>query len=159
MTGDKVCVTLTDTYGGRLSASTKLSAAVKILSVLARIYPESASSLEISKETGINASKIRKILSMLSQSQIVESSMGHKGGFVLKKKTADIHLQEIYCSIEDRQAFYLDVVKTNGDKNQNELRFSSFFEGLFADIQLEIENKMKQIRLDTVMDFVLNKKK
>ncbi len=159
MTAGTLYVTLTDTYGGRLSASTKFSAAVKILSVLARIFPESTSSLEISKETGINASKIRKILSMLSHNNIVISSMGNKGGFILKKKVEEINLQEIYCSIEDRQAFHLDVVKTIGDKNQDELRFSSFFESLFTDIQMEIENKMMQIRLNTVMDFVINKKK
>ena len=87
-----------------MSASTKLSTAVKAICYLADSYPNPRSSSEISEYTGINASKLRKILSMLVKNNIVESTYGPTGGFLIKKKPTDLDLQEIYCAIEDRKA-------------------------------------------------------
>ena len=140
-----------------MSASTKLSAAVKALTFLAKEYPSAKNSLEISDHTGLNASKLRKILSMLVKNGIVESAYGTSGGFRLKKKPAQIHLQEIYCAIEDRKAFHLDVSKTNGKSSSEVSKLNVYFLDLFSTIQVDIEGRMKKISLQSVIDKI-NKK-
>ena len=140
-----------------MSASTKLSTAVKALSYLASVSPEPKNSSDISVSTGINASKLRKLLSFLVKSGIVESEKGTNGGFTLKKKPKDIHLQEIYCAIEDRKAFHLDVNKSKGRELNKNQKMNNFFVDLFADIQVNIENEMKNITLKSIIDKINSK--
>lgn len=134
-----------------MSASAKLSTAVKALCYLSSVHPESKTSTEIAEHIGANASKLRKILSYLVKSNIVKSTQGTSGGFSLNKKVREINLQEIYCSVEERKAFHLDFSdkKNGGSVNINRLNF--FFLDLFADIQVDIEDKMKAITLDKVI--------
>lgn len=135
-----------------MSASTKLSTAVKAIYYLAVSHPDPRSSAEISGYTGVNASKLRKILSMLVKTDILESTHGTSGGFVLKKMPAELHLQEIYCAIEDRKAFYLDVNKQGeGSLNDTE-KINNFFLDLFSDVQVEIENMMREINIKYIID-------
>ncbi len=134
-----------------MSASTKLSSSVKALCFLAETYPIPRSSKEIADHTGINASKLRQLLSMLSKSNIVQSEQGTKGGFLLFKDPKKINLQEIYCSIEDRKAFHLDVVDHNGnDKKLHD--YTTYFLNLFAEVQIDIETKMMNISVDSIMN-------
>ncbi len=135
-----------------MSASTKLSTAVKALSYLAAVFPEPKNSSDISNHTGINASKLRKILSFLVKSEIVESAKGTNGGFTLKKDPDKINLQEIYCAIEDRKAFHLDVNTGTSGESKNNQKFNIFFLDLFADIQVTIENEMKNITLKSIIN-------
>jgi Rrf2 family protein len=134
-----------------MSASTKLSTSVKALCVLARSETPKTSS-EIAQIIGINASKLRKLLSMLGKSGIVKSDSGMKGGFTLSKKTDEIHLQEIYCAIEDRKAFHLNVNKEKSSKKSISEQVNSIFLDLFVEIQIDIENKMKNITLKSLLD-------
>ena len=141
-----------------MSASTKLSSAVKALCYLSKVFPEPKSSSEIANYTGINASKLRKILSMMVKSNIVQSVSGSTGGFILKKEPDQLHLQEIYCSIEDRKAFYLDVHKNH--KSDNDItKLNDFFLNLFADIQVDIEEKMRKIYLKSIIEGISLKQK
>lgn len=140
-----------------MSASTKLSAAVKALAFLAKDHPLPKNSVEISDFTGLNASKLRKLLSMLVKNGIVESAYGTSGGFKLKRKPSEIHLQEIYCAIEDRKAFHLDVTKTNGKANSEASKLNIYFLDLFSTIQVDIEDRMKKISLQSVIEQI-NKK-
>ncbi len=140
-----------------MSASTKLSTAVKALTFLAKDHPRPKNSVEISDFTGLNASKLRKLLSMLVKYGIVESAYGTAGGFKLKRKPSEIHLQEIYCAIEDRKAFHLDVTKTNGKTSSESLKLNVYFLDLFSTIQIDIEDRMKRISLQSVIEQI-NKK-
>lgn len=135
-----------------MSASTKLSTAVKALCFLAEDENSAKTSTEISKKIGVNASKLRMLLSMLANSSIVNSEKGSKGGFVLNKDPKDIHLQEIYCSIEDRKAFHLDVQKFEGHHLSIPVQINNYFLDLFAEIQVDIENKMTKITLQSIID-------
>lgn len=135
-----------------MSASTKLSTAVKALTYLALVDPQPKNSTEISEVTGINASKLRKILSYLVKSGIVESEKGTTGGFTLKKQPKQIHLQEIYCAVEDRKAFHLDVNRAKGKALNKNQKLNNFFLDLFADLQIKIENEMKMITLKSIID-------
>ncbi len=139
-----------------MSASTKLSTAVKAICYLSKSYPTAKSSTEISKNIGINSSKLRKILSMLVKNGMVFSSQGISGGFKLSKDPSIIHLQEIYCAIEDRKAFHLDVQKEDVKKNSLSGNLNKYFLELFADIQVDIEEKMKNITINSIMNKINN---
>ncbi|RPI62610.1 MAG: transcriptional regulator [Ignavibacteriales bacterium] len=134
-----------------MSASTKLSTSVKALCFLA-LDEKPKNSTEIAATIGINASKLRKLLSMLGKSGIVKSDSGMLGGFSLSKKPEEIHLQEIYCAIEDRKAFYLNVNDDNLEENGRSEKINHFFLDLFSEIQVEIENKMTDITLKSIID-------
>lgn len=134
-----------------MSASTKLSSSVKALCFLAESNPIPKTSKEIAENTGINASKLRKLLSLLSKSKIVESNQGTKGGFQLLKSPKDINLQEIYCSIEDRKAFHLEVQDMFG---KDVYDYLGYFNNLFSSIQVDIENKMTKISLLYIMNYL-----
>ena len=142
-----------------MSASTKLSTAVKAICFLSRNYPEPKSSPEIAENIGINPSKLRKILSMLVKNDIVNSTHGINGGFTLSKDSSELHLQDIYCAIEDRKAFYLDVRKEDIKKNSVPAQLNSYFLELFSDIQVEIEEKMKNITIKSILENINNKQK
>lgn len=135
-----------------MSASTKLSLAVKALCFLAQSYPVPVSSSRIAEMTGGNASKLRRLLAMLAMENIVESTRGASGGFLLARDPADFHLQEIYCAIEDRKAFHIDVHRTDGEEECFTARFDDFFLGLFAEVQVEIEDKMKKITMADILE-------
>ncbi len=135
-----------------MSASTKLSTSVKALCYLEHASPNPVSSFEIANAIGINSSKLRRILSMLSKFGIVESNSGTAGGFKLKKSPVEIHLQEIYCAIEDRKAFHLDVRKESIKKNSLPEKLNTYFLDLFAEVQIDIEDKMKMITLQSIIN-------
>ncbi len=139
-----------------MSASTKLSTAVKAICYLTDSHPHPKSSAQISSYIGVNASKLRKILSMLVKNNIVESAYGMSGGFVLKKDPSTLHLQEVYCAIEDRKAFYLDVKKDLTNQNSDQKNLNNYFLNLFSDIQVDIENKMKKITVDSIIKNINN---
>ena len=144
-------VTVTVTIKIIMSASTKLSTAVKAICYLKDSYPEPKNSTEISSYTGVNASKLRKILSMLVKNNIVESKYGMSGGFVLKRNPSTLHLQEVYCAIEDRKAFHLDVKKDLRNQNNDQKKLNNYFLNLYNDIQIDIENKMKEITINSII--------
>jgi len=139
-----------------MSASTKLSTSVKALCYLKEVHPKPVSSSEIAESIGINSSKLRRILSLLVKNGIVESNSGTKGGFKLKKLPAQIHLQEIYCAIEDRKAFHLDVRKDSIKKNSLPEKLNFYFLDLFAEVQVDIEDKMKKITLQSIINKINN---
>lgn len=135
-----------------MSASTKLSTAVKALCYLASVAPEAKTSSEIADQIGVNASKLRKILSYLVKSKIVVSTQGITGGFTLNKSPEQIHLQEIYCSVEERKAFHMDFTGINGKTVSQTKKLNNLFLQLFADIQVDIEDRMKLITLKSVIE-------
>ncbi len=137
-----------------MSASTKLSASVKALCYLAQAQEQSGTSNEIAYHTGVNASKLRKLLSMLAKNGIVTSALGTRGGFALNRPPEQIHLQEIYCAIEDRKAFHLNVPNSPNEEKVQNAKINQYFLNLFAEIQVEIENKMRGITLQSIIDDV-----
>ncbi|MGC9513747.1 RrF2 family transcriptional regulator [Fidelibacter multiformis] len=136
-----------------MSASLKLSTAVKAVHCLARAYPEPLSSAEISGMTGINASQLRLILSMLAKAGIIQSMQGAGGGFILNMTPDQINLQQLYCAIETRKAFHL-AVSGNHEQIPLNKKINTYFLDLFEDIQRDIESKMETISLADVIDKV-----
>ncbi|MBN1302757.1 MAG: Rrf2 family transcriptional regulator [Melioribacteraceae bacterium] len=135
-----------------MSASKKLSTSVKAICYLAESYPSPRNSKEIADSIGGNASKIRQLLSMLARNGIVKSTQGTKGGFILIKDPQLIHLQEVYCSVEDRKAFHLDVNHSHGESADRTTLFNDYFLDLFAEVQVDIEDKMRLISIARIMN-------
>lgn len=135
-----------------MSASTKLSSSVKALCYLAESYPSPKTSKEISEVIGVNASKLRQLLSLMSKENLVKSTQGISGGFLIDKNPTLIHLQEVYCAVETKKAFHLDVSRINGDSRDRTAQFNNYFLDLFADVQVDIENKMRNISLKSIME-------
>lgn len=135
-----------------MSASKKLSTSIKAICYLAESYPDPKTSKDIADRIGGNASKIRQLLSMLCKNKIVISTQGIKGGFLLCKDPDHIDMQEVYCSVEDRKAFHLDVNHSHGESVDLTTRFNDYFLDLFADVQVEIEDKMRKISILKIMD-------
>lgn len=133
-----------------MAASTKLATSVRAVCYLAQTHPEPQSSRAISEAVGVNASKLRQLLSMLVRSRIVTSTQGKAGGFLLEKAPDAIHLQEIYCAVEDRKAFHLDARHRDGAGDLS-AAFCNYFLDLFAEIQVDIEDKMRGISVAAVM--------
>lgn len=136
-----------------MSASKKLSLAVKALYVLDRYEGKPLSSNQIAAELGVNSSKLRRLLSMLVKSHLIESRQGTSGGFVLKRKPEEIDLQEVYCSVEEKKAFYLDVHDHLGIGSSS-AKMNDYFLDLFSDVQVVIEDRMREISLRDVIEKV-----
>jgi len=136
-----------------MPASTKLYTAVKALCYLARDTEQSFNSSEISVAIGVNASKLRKLLALLAKNKIVRSEKGSNGGFRLIRRPQFIHLQEIYCAIEDQKAFHLNVRRMEDRNRHNRLSVAvnDYLLNLFAEIQVEIEDKMSKIFLADII--------
>lgn len=138
-----------------MSASKKLSLAVKALHLLNSRPNEPLSSLQISEKLNVNPSKLRRILSMLVKTGLIGSTKGVNGGFILKKPAERIHLQEIYCSVEEKKAFYLDFHNNDsGDTSSDKM--NHFFLNLFAEVQVVIEDYMRKISIKDITDKVKN---
>ncbi len=134
-----------------MSASTKLTCAVQALCFLARSGSGPQSSEDISRATGIHATRIRGILSMLAKQSIVHATRGLSGGFSLTRPPEKIHLQEVYCAVETRKAFHLDISKSDADISS---AVNDYFFRLFADIQIDIEGRMRGISIAHVLSFI-----
>lgn len=91
---------------------------------------------------------------MLAKQGIVKSTKGNTGGFLLNKGASETDLQEVYCTIEDRKAFHLNVTKTSGKCADETNRVNNYFLDLFAQIQVDIEDKMKKISILDVYNTV-----
>ncbi|MDT8325611.1 MAG: Rrf2 family transcriptional regulator [Bacteroidota bacterium] len=134
-----------------MSASTKLSTAVQALCVLAADRGGAHSSESISRATGIHPSRVRGILAMLAGEGMVVATRGFSGGFALARDPRHIHLQEIYCAVEERKAFHLDVTRAGGTQYPLPSRVNGWFLSLFADIQVQIEDRMRDITLADIL--------
>lgn len=135
-----------------MSSSNKLSTAVKALCYLAQVFPEGKSSSEIADAIGVNASKLRQILSQLMRSEIVGSSKGPTGGFFVAQDFTSLSLYEIYSALEDRKILDLDVADASEASDKSTQQYNEYFDTLFGDIQKQIEEKLQAIKLSHIKD-------
>lgn len=135
-----------------MSASQKLSTAVKALCYLAKVFPEPKTSGEIGEAIGINASKIRQILSSLLEAEIVGSTKGVHGGFYLLQDFTELSLYEIYAALEDKKIMDLDVADASNAKDGEVQGYNNYFYNFYANIQKQIEQQMKEVKLNQIKE-------
>lgn len=133
-----------------MSASNRLSTAVKALCYLAKVFPDTKLSSEIAEAIGVNASKLRQILSQLMKSEIVGSTKGANGGFFVSQDFTSLSLYEIYAALEEKKLLDLDVADARNAKERDTRFYNSYFDHLFGDIQGQIEKTLQSISLDQI---------
>jgi Rrf2 family protein len=133
-----------------MSASNKLSTAVKALCYLAKVFPDSKSSSEISEAIGVNASKLRRILSPLLKNEIVGSTKGANGGFFVAQDFTSLNLFEIYAALDEKKLIDFDVADTRNAKDKSTKTYNEYFDNLFGDLQHQIEERMRTIKLEQI---------
>lgn len=89
---------------------------------------------------------------MMVKAGLLRSVKGTKGGFELALSPLQIDLQMVYCAIEDRRAFHLNVADCEIAANPISVHINTFFNRLFLDIQEDIENKMKKISIQSIIN-------
>lgn len=95
-------------------SSSRFVVAVHVLSILAR-EPDGrpvCSSL-IAKSAHTNPVVIRRLMSALEKSGLVQSVAGRAGGFALARKAASISLGDIYSAVEDDTVFRMHKTDPN----------------------------------------------
>ncbi|MFC2134112.1 RrF2 family transcriptional regulator [Bacteroidota bacterium] len=135
-----------------MSSSYRLSTAVKALCYLAKVFPEAKSSNEIADEIGVNASKLRLILSQLNRNKIVGSTKGPTGGFYLAQDFTELSLYEIYSALEEKKLIDFDVADSSDAKDNETEKYNNYFHNFFWDIQKQIEERMQNVKLDSIKD-------
>jgi len=133
-----------------MSSSIKLSTAVKALCHLAKVFPDHQNSSELAEAIGVNASKLRQIMSSLLKAEIVGSSKGAGGGFYLLQDFTELSLFEIYSALEDRKVMDFDVADASKAKNSEMNVYNLYFYDFYAKIQKQIEEEMKNTKLKNI---------
>lgn len=127
-----------------MSASHKLSTAIKALIYLAKVFPEAKNSSAIADEIGVNASKLRLILSQLNKAQIVGSTKGPTGGFYLAQDFTSLSMFEIYDALDEKKLVDFDVADATSASDGEVENYNRYFNHFFDDIQKQIEERFKK---------------
>lgn len=135
-----------------MSSSQKLSTAVKALCYLAKVFPDAKTSSEIAEAIGVNASKLRQILSSLMKAEIVGSTKGSSGGFFLTQDFTELSMYEIYSALEDRKIMDLDVAGADKATDDEVQGYNNYFYNFYANIQRQIEEQMKSVKLNQIKE-------
>lgn len=133
-----------------MTASNRLSTAIKALCFLAKEYPYPKTSTEIAEAIGVNASKLRQILSALCKNEIIASTKGTNGGFFLRQDFTELSIYEIFSALEEKKIVELDVADSVNAKDEDVAQYNNYFTNLFGDIQSKIEEHFKQIKLTEI---------
>lgn len=113
---------------------TKFSVAIHIL-ILISESPEPINSDIMAESVGTNASYIRKILSLLKKSGIVD---GHRGisGYSLTVPSEQLTLLKIYQAVmEDSKVHLLDIHQNPNDRCIVGRHIKQTLNGMFADME------------------------
>lgn len=101
---------------------------------------------QLAEMTGTSENHLSKVMQMLAKSGYVASTRGPAGGFVLKKKTANITLLEIYELFEGK------IENKKCPFHKSKCPFSKcLFSGVINDLQTQFLN---YLRSNTLQDFI-----
>ncbi len=97
-------------------SSSRFAVAVHVLSLLAHYGKNGpVCSATIAKSVETNPVVIRRLMSQLEGSQLVRSTSGRSGGFLLSRAAEEISLADIYRAVEDEQVFRMH---RHGEKSE-----------------------------------------
>jgi Rrf2 family protein len=91
---------------------------------------ELVSTSEVAKEQAIPYQLACKIFQKLSKAQLVESSMGPKGGFQLSRKPAKINLQQVIEAMQGPMSLNRCLLDTDTCPNRTDCPVSKSLGGL-----------------------------
>jgi Rrf2 family cysteine metabolism transcriptional repressor len=96
--------------------SRKVDYALLILSYLHRHQPAGASAHKIAEHYGLGRPFVANILKLLCQKGFVESHRGVKGGYVLHRPPAGVHLAELMDALDE--SFQLTTCSSHAPGDQ-----------------------------------------
>ena len=112
----------------------KFSSAIHTLIMIAE-SDKPLTSEDIARSVGTNASYIRKIIGLLKKKDIIESHRG-VSGFLLKPKSEDLTLLEIYQAVnETEQPCLFDLHQNPSDKCIVGRHIKPVLTGMFAEME------------------------
>ena len=112
----------------------KFSSAIHILILIAEA-DKPLTSEDIAQSVGTNASYIRKIIGLLKKRDIIESHRG-VSGFLLKPKSEDLTLLQIYQAVnETERPGLFDLHQNPNDKCVVGRHIPAVLTGMFAEIE------------------------
>ncbi len=89
-------------------SSSRFVVAVHLLSLLAHFGKNGpVCSNTIAKSVNTNPVVVRRMMSQLERNNLVKSTSGRAGGFLLARLPSEISLADIYDAVEDEQVFRL----------------------------------------------------
>lgn len=130
---------------------TKFSSAIHALILISEAV-EPMNSEKIAVSVGTNASYIRKLTTRLSKAGIIE---GRKGvsGFSLVLDPKDITLFSIYKAVNETEGLHLfDIHQNPNDECIVGHNISPVLNGMFHDMEKEVENSLQGMTLDDCMN-------
>jgi Rrf2 family protein len=134
-----------------MAATSQFSIAVHILTIIARSGGERVKSDCIARSVNTNPVVIRRLLSNLSESDLVVSQVGASGGTSLCKLPKDIRLSEIYKAVSRGEVFALHTNKPDEHCPVGK-HIEAVLCGLQKEIDKSIEDKLNQYTLRDILE-------
>jgi Rrf2 family protein len=132
-------------------SSSRFVVAVHVMSLLAHYGKKGpVCSAVIAKSVDTNPVVIRRLMSELEGSGLVQSTSGRAGGFVLAKAPGEINLAEIYQAVEDEQVFRVHRNSENPECETAKAIFKSLMPRL-ADASKAMSLALAQIHLSEIV--------
>ena len=134
-------------------SNSQFAVAVHILAMLAKTDDENVKSECIAGSVNTNAVVIRRLLSQLSQANLVVSQTGSAGGTRLAKIPEEINLVEVFNAVSKGEIFALHPKTPNQDCPVGK-NIESVLCGLQKEIDTAIGEKLARYTLSDVIELV-----
>ncbi|QWU13976.1 transcriptional regulator, BadM/Rrf2 family [Paenibacillus sophorae] len=123
---------------------------LQALIILASVE-EQYSSAEMAEQIRCEPTALRKILSRMTDSGIIEVKQGRGGGYRLAKRPESITLVEVYRSVHEEEPLWDGMLETTENSLLgNKVRGS--FDKLMTDIQLQVTRVLESYTLADMME-------
>jgi Rrf2 family protein len=111
-------------------------------------YNKVISSTKISRETGINAATVNKLLALLVKGNVLIAIRGSKGGYKPSRKLEDISIKEIIEAIEGPVT--LTNCLDNNTSDKCNLIDSCITKNTWSEVNNAVANTLHSIKVDHI---------
>lgn len=129
---------------------TRFQAALYILVSLGFKKDSQMSSAEFAKGLRTNPAFVRRILSLLVKSDLVETTKGRQGGVILKKNPQDINLYQVYSSVR-LPDIISDIKKPPVDHCPVSCSMAGIIDGISNEVEKSIEKTLSRMKLSQLI--------
>ncbi|MBS0633569.1 MAG: Rrf2 family transcriptional regulator [Verrucomicrobia bacterium] len=132
-----------------MTGNSRFAVSVHILAYLAFRQGSAVPSAEIASSVDTNPVVIRRLLSALVKTRLVNAQKGATGGFSLAVPASDITLLHIYRAVEPQPAHGMNRFAPN-HKCPVGAKIESILHGVFVKAQAGMEHELSQVTLAQV---------
>ena len=105
---------------------------------------------DISLRQGISLDYLEQIFSKLKKNQIVQSTRGTQGGYILSKKPNEIKLTNIFHAVDEKVKTV--QCKKDSKKGCNHKTMKCITHNLWDDLEKHINSFFEKVKLDDLVD-------